>query len=105
MTRIRAGAERAADRHLALARRAAGEQQVRDVRARDQQHEADRAGQDQQRRPQIAGQLAVHRHQQRAPAGVELPGIPGVSPLAMVSICACASESETPGFRRAMALM
>ena len=72
MTRIAAGAERAADRDLALARRAAREQQVGDVGARDQQHEADRAGQHEQRRPQIAGQLAVHRHEQRAPAGVEL---------------------------------
>ena len=49
-----AGADRGAQRHLALARRGAGEQQARDVGAGDQQHEGDRAEQHHDRGPDRA---------------------------------------------------
>ena len=56
-----AGADRRADRDLALAARGAHEQQVRDVGAGDQQHKADRAQQDEQRRPDVADDLVLQQ--------------------------------------------
>ena len=100
-----AGAERGANRDLALARRAARQQQVGDVRARDQQHEADRAGEHEQRRTQIAGELAVHRHEQRAPAGVELRELASSGRWRSCPSAPAPRSSATPGLSRAMALM
>ncbi len=57
-----AGAERAAHRHLALARGRAREEQVRDVRARDQQHEADRHEQRHERPPRVLDDVVLERH-------------------------------------------
>ena len=58
-----AGAERGAQREVALAPCNAREQQARHVGARDQQDEADRAHQHAERRPDPAGQLVAERHE------------------------------------------
>jgi len=49
------GAERDADRQLAVPHGGAREEEVGDVGASDEQHERDRAEKDQERRPQLAG--------------------------------------------------
>jgi hypothetical protein len=54
-----AGAERAADGDLALARHVAREQEVCDVRAPDQHQEPDGAEQHEQRRPYVADHMLV----------------------------------------------
>ena len=63
------GAERRADRQLAIAPQQARERQVRDVGARDQQHQAGRPEQDQQHRPRVARHLLAHAGGRRGEAG------------------------------------
>ena len=58
-----AGAERGANRQLAVARRRARQQQVRDIRARDEQDERDGAEQDEERPAHFANQFHVQRHE------------------------------------------
>ena len=61
-----AGADRGADRDLALPAGGADQQQVGDVGAGDQQHEADRAEQHQQRRPHVPHELSLQRLRRRS---------------------------------------
>ena len=61
-----AGAERGANRDLALARRGPRQQQVRDVDTRNQQHEADGAEQQPERLANIAHHRLVQRHRRDA---------------------------------------
>ncbi len=56
------GAERGADRELAVARGRPREQEVGDVGAGNEEHEGDGAGEDEQRGTDVAGQLLAQRH-------------------------------------------
>ena len=64
------GAERDADRDLALAGDAARQQQIGDVGAGDEQDAGDRRGQQRQRRPRRADDLLVQRHHAEGQAAV-----------------------------------
>ena len=98
-SRRAAGAERGADRDLALAHRGAHEQQVGDVRARDQDDDADRGEQRQQRRPDAADDLLVQPRRLRPIRWRWSPGTARASRSAIVFISARACSSETPGFQ------
>ena len=56
------GAERRAQRQLALATQRPRERQAGDVGAREQQDERGRADEHQQHRPRVAGELLQERH-------------------------------------------
>ena len=100
ISRRRAGAERRANRHLALAHAAAREQQVGEIDAGHQQHEADAAEQQQQRRPHAADRLLVQRHDRGADDAVRCRDRPPPAAARCRRSPRSPAPRSTPGFRR-----
>ena len=77
------GAERGANRELALARRGAREQQTREIHRRDEQHEPDGAEQHEQARSHLADHRLAAAARPMRPRSSRFSGYSSASPRAM----------------------
>ncbi len=97
------GAERGANRDLALTHRRARQQQVGDVGARDQQHQADRAHHREDDEPDVGRHHVVAQRHARSRPIPDRRAARRPAATATAAMSRRASSSETPGFSRAIA--